>query len=63
MIWLRKSWAALAWYVKGLMGEDAYEKYCAHQAAVHPGGELMTAREFWRDRTDRQDANPQGRCC
>ena len=23
----------------------------------------LTEREFWRDRTDRQDSNPQGRCC
>ena len=52
---------------RGVVGEDAYERYRDHVhaqrargAADHP---LMTEREFWRDRTDRQDANPQGRCC
>lgn len=54
---------AIAWYVKGLMGEDAYQKYQAHQLAVHPGKPFMTERQFWRDHADRQDANPQGRCC
>jgi uncharacterized short protein YbdD (DUF466 family) len=30
-----------------------------HDASATP----MTEREFWRDHSDRQDANPQGRCC
>lgn len=63
------------WYLKGLLGEDAYEKYVAHHEALHAAGAdvdgadegaphpLMTEREFWRDQTDRQDQNPQGRCC
>jgi uncharacterized short protein YbdD (DUF466 family) len=57
----------IRWYVRGLMGEDAYEKYLEHVQGEH--GEhgdsvpIMTEREFWRDRTDRQDANPSGRCC
>jgi len=57
----------IAWLVKGVLGEDAYEKYAAHYAATHaglPGHQPpMTEREFWRDQTDRQDSNPQGRCC
>jgi uncharacterized short protein YbdD (DUF466 family) len=60
----------LAWYVKGVLGEDAYEKYREHYVSVHgedddpgvPSG-MMTEREFWRDRTDRQDSTPEGRCC
>jgi uncharacterized short protein YbdD (DUF466 family) len=65
---LRKGAAGVAWFVKGVLGEDAYDKYRAHYAAAHgesdgssPG--MMTEREFWKDRMDRQDANPQGRCC
>ena len=69
---------SVLWYFKGLLGEDAYEKYVAHHAALHAAGAdgagadgadggaphaLMTEREFWRDQTDRQDQNPQGRCC
>lgn len=67
-----------AWFVRGVLGEDAYDKYAAHHAATHggaaggeAGGEVggevgepaMTEREFWRDQTDRQQQNPQGRCC
>ena len=57
-----------AWYVRGVLGEDAYDKYAAHHAATHgaPGSgcePAMTEREFWRDQTDRQQRNPQGRCC
>lgn len=63
MRWLRKAWRSLSWFLKGVLGEDAYEKYQAHQTALHPGGPLLSEREFWRDKTDRQDANPQGRCC
>jgi len=54
----------IRWYVRGIMGEDAYEKYLAHVEGEHGGTETpLTEREFWRDRTDRQDANPDGRCC
>jgi uncharacterized short protein YbdD (DUF466 family) len=60
--------ARVAWFVKGVLGEDAYEKYREHYAATHPDADaarprLMTEREFWRDRTDRQEAHPEGRCC
>ena len=72
---VRKGARGVVWYLKGLLGEDAYEKYVAHHTAgadgvacerdaaggtPHP---LMTEREFWRDQTDRQERNPQGRCC
>ena len=57
----------VAWFVRGVLGEDAYDKYAAHHAATHGGCEagepVMTEREFWRDQTDRQQRNPQGRCC
>ena len=34
-----------------------------HHAAAGHDRPPMTEREFWRDQTDRQDTNPQGRCC
>ncbi len=57
---------ALVRFLRALLGEDAYDRYLEHEAAHgrapgDPG--VMTAREFWRDRTDRQDRSPQGRCC
>jgi len=63
---LRRGGRSVVWYVKGLIGEDAYEKYSAHVAACQAAGgqeEVMSEREFWRDLTDRQERNPQGRCC
>jgi uncharacterized short protein YbdD (DUF466 family) len=45
------------------MGADAYRKYLEHHGAVGHEARPMSEREFWRDRTDRQDSNPQGRCC
>ena len=59
---VRRGLGTLRWYVRGVLGEDAYDKYRAHVAQQH-GGTPMTEREFWRDRTDRMEANPQGRCC
>jgi uncharacterized short protein YbdD (DUF466 family) len=50
-------------YLQGVMGADAYVKYLDHHLAAGHGTEPMSEREFWRDRTDRQDSNPQGRCC
>lgn len=53
----------MAGYLRGVLGADAYAKYLEHHRACgHPSAPL-TEREFWRDRTDRQDTNPQGRCC
>ncbi len=52
---------------RGVVGEDAYDRYREHVEACRAAGEpdhpLLSEREFWRDRTDRQDAHPQGRCC
>ena len=50
-------------YLQGVMGADAYRKYLEHHAAAGHGRPPMDERAFWRDRTDRQDTNPQGRCC
>jgi len=50
-------------YMGGVLGADAYAKYLEHHRAAGHGTAAMTEREFWRDQTDRQDSNPQGRCC
>lgn len=52
-----------AGYLSGVLGADAYKKYLEHhETSAHPGPPL-TEREFWREKTDRQDTSPQGRCC
>ncbi|MEE2570486.1 YbdD/YjiX family protein [Pseudarthrobacter sp. J64] len=53
----------LARYFRGVLGADAYDKYLEHHRALGHHGAPLSEREFWRDQTDRQDANPQGRCC
>lgn len=64
---VRKGVKGFVWLFKGVLGEHAYVKYKAHFDAAHPGGAghepPMTERQFWRDVTDRQENNPQGRCC
>ncbi len=58
-----KGLRGFAAYMSSLMGADAYRKYLEHFASTAHSGPAMTEREFWRDRMDRQDSNPQGRCC
>jgi len=60
---VRAGAGGVAWFVRGVLGEDAYDKYAAHHAATHDDEPAMTEREFWRDQTRRQEQNPQGRCC
>ena len=63
---VRSGAKSLAWFVDGVLGGDKYAKYVAHHERLHETDEkcrLMTEREFWRDHTDRQESNPQGRCC
>ncbi|MDO5752095.1 YbdD/YjiX family protein [Arthrobacter sp.] len=50
-------------YLKGVLGEDSYEKYLQHHEGTGCAAAPMTMKEFWRDKTDRQDKNPEGRCC
>ncbi|GAA4284803.1 hypothetical protein GCM10022261_23340 [Brevibacterium daeguense] len=55
---------AVHWYLKELMGENAYQHYLASYERRHGTREgAMAERAFWRDVTDAQDRNPQTRCC
>lgn len=60
---LAQGWAGVVWYLRGLLGEDAYQRYLAEHARSHPDHEPLSERAFWKDRMDWQDRNPQGRCC
>ncbi len=51
------------WYVRGVVGADAYERYVEHRHRVHPGEPVLTERAFWREHTDDRDTNPRMRCC
>ena len=54
---------AVAWYVEGVLGADAYRHYLAYHRASGCTSVPMTEREYWRDKLDRQDRHPEGRCC
>jgi uncharacterized short protein YbdD (DUF466 family) len=55
--------ASLRWWIKGVVGEDAYARYLDfHRRSGHAHAP-MTEREFWRARMDHQEANPESSCC
>lgn len=56
-------WRGFVGYFEAVMGADAYRRYLEHQRRTHPGVAPMSERDFWRDHSDWQDKNPQGRCC
>ena len=54
---------AVRWYVREFMGDSRYERYVRHLRLTHPGADVPTERQFWRQRHAREDANPSSRCC
>jgi uncharacterized short protein YbdD (DUF466 family) len=60
---LSRATRGIRWYVRGVLGEDAYERYLAHHARTRCDHRPMTEREFWRDRTDAMEKDPKSRCC
>ncbi|MCC3267471.1 YbdD/YjiX family protein [Arthrobacter gengyunqii] len=50
-------------FFRDVMGEDAYRKYVSFHQGSGCSGPLLSEREFWKDKMDRQDSNPGGRCC
>ncbi len=57
---MRRLWRAL----RGLCGDDAYERYLEHWARHHPGEESapLDRKSFFKDRQDRQWEDIR-RCC
>ncbi|MCS3428780.1 uncharacterized short protein YbdD (DUF466 family) [Mycolicibacterium mucogenicum 261Sha1.1M5] len=60
---LRRRLRAALSYLHELTGEGAYAAYVAHAGRAHPGAEVLSEREFWRERYADEDANPGSRCC
>ena len=55
---------AVHWYIKEVMGENAYKHYLESYEQRHGTCEgAMREREFWRDLADEQDRNPKARRC
>ncbi len=54
---------AVRWFIRGVVGADAYERYLEHHQRTHCEVAPMSERDFWRDRTDAMERNPKSRCC
>jgi len=51
------------WYLRELVGENAYDHYLEHQRRWHPDQPVLPRREFERRRSDELDDHPRARCC
>ncbi|WP_282826552.1 YbdD/YjiX family protein [Gulosibacter sediminis] len=60
---IRAWFATASWYLNGMMGGHAYERYVNHLHREHPDATPMSEREFWRQKARDEDANPSARCC
>jgi uncharacterized short protein YbdD (DUF466 family) len=60
---VRQALGKVAWYLREVSGETAYDRYVAHRLARHPSEPVLSRREFYRWRMDERDANPGARCC
>jgi uncharacterized short protein YbdD (DUF466 family) len=55
---MRAAWRTL----RSACGDDAYERYRAHQAARHPGEAPLSAGAFYEE-TQRRKWSGVSRCC
>jgi uncharacterized short protein YbdD (DUF466 family) len=60
---LRRALAGAVWYLREVMGENAYEHYLAHRRRDHPDAPVLGRREFECRRMDRMEVRPGQRCC
>ena len=55
--------ARVLWYLREVMGENAYGHYLEHQRRTHPEAPVLPRREFERRRIDAMEIRPGTRCC
>jgi uncharacterized short protein YbdD (DUF466 family) len=60
---LRRAVTGTLWYVREVMGENAYDHYLAHQRRHHPDEPVLSRREFECRRMDHMEVRPGQRCC
>lgn len=56
-------WAGVKWFVKGIVGANAYDHYLAHHYGTGCDHPVLTEREFWRAKMAEEDRSPTMRCC
>ena len=60
---LRRAVTGTLWYLREVLGENAYERYLGHQRRDHPDEPVLSRREFERRRLDELEIQPGQRCC
>lgn len=55
---LKKAWC----YLRQVTGDDAYERYLAHQRRSHPDQQPLTREQYFRQRQD-EKWSKVSRCC
>lgn len=57
----RRWCAAVRWWLRGVTGADAYDRYLTwcRRANVTP----MDEKAFWLDQCHRREHNPEASCC
>jgi uncharacterized short protein YbdD (DUF466 family) len=63
MVRLQRAGGRVLWYLREVMGENAYEHYLEHQRRDHPDDRVLSRREFERRRMDGMEIRPGQRCC
>jgi uncharacterized short protein YbdD (DUF466 family) len=51
------------WYLREVVGENAYDHYLEHRRRTHPEAPVLSRAEFERHRMDELDQRPAARCC
>ncbi|WP_084477785.1 YbdD/YjiX family protein [Nocardia jejuensis] len=54
---------AVIWWFDSILGGNDYARYVDHLTLHHPGCDIPTERDYWRDRHDAAARNPANRCC
>jgi uncharacterized short protein YbdD (DUF466 family) len=60
---LRPAAGRALWYLREVMGENAYEHYLERHRRTHPDQPVLPRGEFERRRMDELDDHPATRCC
>jgi uncharacterized short protein YbdD (DUF466 family) len=62
---IRKAASRIRWFWREASGEAAYDRYVAHARAHDPQAEVVSRRDFERQRIDAREADPREgfRCC
>ena len=53
----------LWWALRGISGDDAYDRYLCHQRTAHPHDRRLSRREFYLDNENRRWSGGVQRCC